>query len=206
MMGLLALLLRFIPFAGPIGILCGFVPRLLHLKREKAVVIAAQNAGIATDPFPVANQIEIDNHTIRVRMAAWRLAAGVMTAGTLFCGAQWWANDGWKEDAEKAAGLAKIDAKAARHERDEITQSYVTLKTEFETLKAQQSAASKTREGLIAVRTKAKVKRAVQDAKLPVDTPIDADSWLRIESAGGAAGGVPAGPIQPAGGLPTGAG
>lgn len=205
MMGLLALLLRFIPFAGPIGILCGFVPRLLHLKREKAVIAAATQAGIPTEPFPVANQIEIDNHTIRVRMAAWRLAAGVMTASTAFCGLQWWANDGWKEEAEHKAGLALIDAKAARNERDTISQSYTTLKTDYDRLVVLNSEASKNREGLIVAKTKAKVKRAVSDAKI-VDAVVDADSWLRIESAGGTASGVPASAVQPTGGLPSGAG
>ena len=196
---IIGLLFRMIPFLGPVMTLGGFVPRLLKLKREKAI---HREAG---EPFPQNYQAEIDAHTVRTQIAGWRLAAGIMTATTLGTGFLWYGATLKIEDAEHAEGLAVIEAAAARRERNLATQSYTTLKTEFETLKSQQSAASTAREGLIAVKTKAKIKRAVSDAKI-IDAAVDADSWLRIESASGTPGGVPASPVQPAGSVPSGAG
>lgn len=196
---MIGFLLRLIPFAGPVVTLASFLPRLLHLKREKAVY---REAG---ESFPQNYQTEIDAHTVRTQVAGWRLAAGIMTATTLGTGFLWYGATLKIEDAEHAMGLAQIDAKAARRERDLATQSYTELKVKYDTLVSQQGAASLAREGVVAVKTKAKIKRAEQDAKLPVDTPVNADSWLRIESAG-TAGDLPASPIQPAGGMPSGAG
>ena len=196
---IIGLLFRMIPFLGPVMTLGGFLPRLLKLKREKAI---HREAG---EPFPQNYQAEIDAHTVRTQIAGWRLAAGIMTATTLGTGFLWYGATLKIEDAEHAEGLAVIEAAAARRERNLATQSYTTLKTEFETLKSQQSAASTAREGLIAVKTKAKIKRAVSDAKI-IDAAVDADSWLRIESASGTPGGVPASPVQPAGSVPSGAG
>lgn len=199
MIGLFALLLRFIPFVGPLGILLGFVPRLLKLKREKAI---HREAG---EPFPQNYQAEIDAHTVRTQIAGWRLAAGVMTATTLGTGFLWYGATLKIQDAEHAQGLAVIEAKAARRERDIATLSYTNLKTDYDRLVVLNSEASKTREGLIAVKTKAKIKRAVSDAKI-IDAAVDADSWLRIESASGAPGGVPASPVSEPGSVPSGAG
>jgi len=196
---MIGFLLRLIPFAGPLVTLAGFLPRLLHLKREKAVY---REAG---ETFPQNFQAEIDAHTVRTQVAGWRLAAGIMTATTLGTGFLWYGATLKVEDAEHAMGLAQIDAKAARRERDLATQSYTQLKTDYDRLVVLNSEASKNREGLIVAKTKAKVKRAVSDAKI-VDAVVDADSWLRIESAGGTAGGVPASAVPGAGGMPERAG
>lgn len=196
---MIGLLLRFIPFAGPLSILFSFGRRVLHLKQEK---IAHQAVG---EPFPVSNQAEIDNHAVRLQIAGWRLAAGVMTATTLGTGFLWYGATLKIQGAEHAQGLAVIEAKAARRERDLATLSYTNLKTDYDRLVVLNSEASKTREGLIAVKTKAKIKRAVSDAKI-IDAAVDADSWLRIESASGAAGGVPASPVSESGSVPSGAG
>ena len=193
-------LLSFIPFAGPISVLAGFLPRLLHLKREKAV---HREAGEA---FPQPFQAEIDAHTVRTQVAGWRLAAGVMTATSLGLGFLWYGATLKTEDAEQAMGLAQIEAKAARKERDLASQSYTQIKTDYDRLVVLNSEASKNREGLIAVKTKAKIKRAVQDAKLPSDAAVDASSWLRIESASGTPSGLPTDTIHDAGGMPSGAG
>ena len=196
---MIGLLLRFIPFFGPLSILFSFGRRVLHLKQEK---IAHEAVG---QPFPANAQAEIDNHSVRVQMAGWRLAAGIMTATTLGTGFLWYGATLKVEDAEHAMGLAQIDAKAARRERNIATQSYTQLKTDYDRLVVLNSEASKNREGLIVAKTKAKVKRAVSDAKI-VDAAIDASSWLRIESASGSAGGLPAGSLYDAGGVPTGPG
>ena len=193
-------LLSFIPFAGPISVLAGFLPRLLHLKREKAV---HREAGEA---FPQPFQAESDAHTVRTQVAGWRLAAGMMTATSLGLGFLWYGATLKTEDAEQAMGLAQIEAKAARKERDLASQSYTQIKTDYDRLVVLNSEASKNREGLIAVKTKAKIRRAVQDAKLPSDAAVDASSWLRIESAGGTASGLPTDTIHDAGGMPSGAG
>lgn len=197
---MIGLLLRFIPFAGPVATLCGFLPRLLHLKREKAVY---REAG---EPFPQNYQTEIDAHTVRTQVAGWRLGFGLMTATALGTGFLWYGATLKVEDAEHAMGLAQIDAKAARRERNIATQSYTQIKADYDRLVVLNSEASKNREGLIAVKTKAKVKRAVQDAKLPSDAAIDADSWLRIESASGTASGLPAGSLPNARSVLEGAG
>ncbi len=196
---MIGFLLRLIPFAGPIVTLGSFLPRLLHLKREKAVY---REAG---ESFPQNYQAEIDAHTVRTQVAGWRLAAGIMTATTLGTGFLWYSATLKAEDAEHAMGLAQTDAKAARNERNIATQSYTQMKADYDRLVALNSEASKTREGLITVRSRAKVKRAVQDAKI-VDAVVDADSWLRIESAGGTASGLPASPVPEPGGVPSGAG
>jgi hypothetical protein len=176
------------------------LPRLLHLKREKAV---HREAGEA---FPQPFQAEIDAHTVRTQVAGWRLAAGVMTATSLGLGFLWYGATLKTEDAEQAMGLAQIEAKAARKERDLASQSYTQIKTDYDRLVVLNSEASKNREGLIAVKTKAKIKRAVQDAKLPSDAAVDASSWLRIESASGTPSGLPTDTIHDAGGMPSGAG
>lgn len=191
--------LRLIPFAGPVMTLAGFLPRLLHLKHEKAV---HREAG---EPFPENYQAEIDAHTVRTQVAGWRLAAGLMTATSAGLGFLWYGATLKTQDAEHAENLAVIEAKAARRERNIATESYTKLKTDYDRLVVLNSEASKNREGLIAVKTKAKIKRAVSDAKI-VDAAVDADSWLRIESASGAASSLPASAIQPAGGMPTGPG
>ena len=193
-------LLSFIPFAGPISVLAGFLPRLLHLKREKAV---HREAGEA---FPQPFQAESDAHTVRTQVAGWRLAAGMMTATSLGLGFLWYGATLKTQDAEHAEGIAVIEAKAARKERDLASQSYTQIKTDYDRLVVLNSEASKNREGLIAVKTKAKIRRAVQDAKLPSDAAVDASSWLRIESAGGTASGLPTDTIHDAGGMPSGAG
>jgi len=185
-------LLSFIPFAGPISVLAGFLPRLLHLKREKAV---HREAGEA---FPQPFQAEIDAHTVRTQVAGWRLAAGVMTATSLGLGFLWYGATLKTQDAEHAEGIAVIEAKAARKERDLASQSYTQIKTDYDRLVVLNSEASKNREGLIAVKTKAKIKRAVSDAKI-VDAAVDADSWLRIESANGTPSGLPTDTIHDAG-------
>lgn len=196
---MIGFLLRLIPFAGPVMTLAGFLPRLLHLKHEKAV---HREAGA---PFPENYQAEIDAHTVRTQVAGWRLAAGVMTATTAGLGFLWYGATLKTQDAEHARGLAIIEAKAARKERDIASQSYTNLKADYDRLVVLNSEASKTREGLIAVKTKAKIKRAVSDAKI-VDAAVDASSWLRIESASGAASGLPASAVPNAGGMPTGPG
>jgi hypothetical protein len=196
---IIGLLFRMIPFLGPVMTLGGFLPRLLKLKREKAI---HREAG---EPFPQNYQAEIDAHTVRTQIAGWRLAAGVMTATTLGTGFLWYGATLKIQDAEHAQGLAVIEAAAARRERDLATLSFTNLKTDYDRLVVLNSEASKTREGLIAVKTKAKIKRAVSDAKI-IDAAVDADSWLRIESASGTPGGVPASPVQPAGSVPSGAG
>lgn len=196
---IIGLLFRMIPFLGPVMTLGGFLPRLLKLKREKAI---HREAG---EPFPQNYQAEIDAHTVRTQIAGWRLAAGVMTATTLGTGFLWYGATLKIQDAEHAQGLAVIEAKAARRERDIATLSYTNLKTDYDRLVVLNSEASKTREGLIAVKTKAKIKRAVSDAKI-IDAAVDADSWLRIESASGAPGGVPASPVSEPGSVPSGAG
>ena len=197
---MIGLLLRFIPFVGPLSILFSFGRRVLHLKQEK---IAHQAVG---EPFPVSNQAEIDNHAVRIQIAGWRLAAGVMTATTLGTGFLWYGATLKIEDAEHIANIAVIEAKAARRERDDQGKAFGVLEGKYNTLVKLNGEASTQREGLITVKTKAKIKRAVQDAKLPVDTPISADSWLRIESAGNAADSLPASGISTTGGLPAGAG
>lgn len=197
---MIGLLLRFVPFFGPLSVLFSFGRRVLHLKQEK---IAHQAVG---EPFPASAQAEIDNHSVRVQIAGWRLAAGVMTATTVGLGFLWYGATLKTQDAEHAEGMAIIEAKAARKERDIASQSYTNLKADYDRLVVLNSEASKNREGLIVAKTKAKVKRAVSDAKLPIDVVVDADSWLRIESAGGTASGVPASPVSEPGGVPAGAG
>lgn len=209
MIGFFALLLRFVPFAGPIGIILGFLPRLLHLKREKAVIAAATQAGIPTEPFPVANQIEIDNHTIRVRMAAWRLAAGVMTATTAGLGFLWYGATAKIEEVTAQRDEKERMRALAVEERDKHYVSYVNAEKEVQSLRARVSEDSIKRQGLIAVdvkkRTAARKGRLDVEKKLPASS-IDPAEWMRVESAQGGDAATPAPAVSDPGSVPTGAG
>lgn len=175
-------LLSFVPFAGPISVLVGFLPRLLHLKREKAV---HREAG---EVFPQPFQAEIDAHTVRTQIAGWRLAAGMMTATTVGLGFLWYGatlkNDEYKAVAENNEQARKV----AMKERDVWYRSYTEQNAELVGLRARVSEESIKRQGLIAVdvkkRTVARKGRLDVEKKLP-SIGIDPLEWMRVESAQG---------------------
>ncbi len=196
-------LLRLIPFLGPLSILFGFGKRVLALKQEKIAHAAVGQA------FPVANQIEIDNHSVRIQMAAWRLAAGLGAVGAAFCGVQWFLNDQWKDSYHAQADDSEAKYKVASAERMKYYNSYVKAETEIADLRIRVSDASIKRQGLIAIETKQKGvirrKKIEAERKMAPSEPIDPSAILRVESVSG--GGIAgAGDISDATGLQTGAG
>jgi hypothetical protein len=176
-------LLSFIPFAGPISVLAGFLPRLLHLKREKAV---HREAGEA---FPQPFQAEIDAHTVRTQVAGWRLAAGVMTATSLGLGFLWYGatlkNDEYKAVAENNEEARKV----AMKERDTWYKSYTEQNAEIVNLRARISEESIKRQGIIVAEAKQKGitrrKKIEAERKVAASQPIDPADILRIESIAG---------------------
>ena len=209
MMFLLRLLFRFVPFVGPLGIIIGFLPRLLHLKREKAIVTASTAAGIAADPFPVANQIEIDTHVPRLQIAFWRLATGVSAAGLVVCGAQWWFVDKWRDHYKTESADNAEKYRVASLEREKFYVAYTNSQNEIADLRIRVSDASIKRQGLIAIETKQKGvirrKKIEAERKMAPSMPIDPADILRVESTGNA-GIAGAGDLPNASGLQTGAG
>lgn len=155
MIGLFALLLRFIPFVGPLGILLGFVPRLLKLKREKAI---HREAG---EPFPEHYQAEIDAHSIRTQMAAWRLGAGLMGATAAFLGFQAWDADSGRDKAQQLATNERLNKEAALRQRDE----FVKANQDFATVNGQLDAAIKT--------NNANCRQAITNANVRMTNEID---------------------------------
>ncbi len=174
-------LLRFLPFFGPLSILFGFGKRVLALKQEK---IAHAAVG---EPFPVSSQVEIDNHSVRIQMAAWRLAAGIGFVGALFCGAQWRINDAWKDSYKLEVKTEKGKTLMAQNDANQRYNDYTDIKSKYDTLVSLQGAASAKREDVIKVKTANKIKGAKKNAALPITTIVDAADWLRIESAGSSA-------------------
>lgn len=180
---MIGFLLRLIPFAGPVMTLAGFLPRLLHLKHEKAV---HREAG---EPFPENYQAEIDAHTVRTQVAGWRLAAGVMTATTAGLGFLWYGatlkNDEYKAVAENHEQARKV----AMQERDAWYKSYTEQNAELVNLRARISEESIKRQGIIVAETKQKAiirrKKIEAERKVAVTEPINPADILRIESAGG---------------------
>lgn len=200
---MIGFLLRLIPFAGPVMTLAGFLPRLLHLKHEKAV---HREAG---EPFPENYQAEIDAHTVRTQVAGWRLAAGLLAASTFGTGFLWYGatlkNDEYKAQRDEKERMRAL----AVQERDKHYVSYVNAEKEVQSLRARVSEDSIKRQGLIAVdvkkRTAARKGRLDVEKKLPASS-IDPAEWMRVESAQGGDAATPAPAVSDPGSMPTGAG
>ena len=200
---MIGLLLRFIPFVGPLSILFSFGRRVLHLKQEK---IAHQAVG---EPFPISNQAEIDNHAVRLQIAGWRLAAGIMTATTLGTGFLWYGATAKIEEVTMQLDEKERMRALAVQERDRFYVSYTNAENELKDLRARVSEESIKRQGLIAVdvkrRTVARKGRLDVEKKLPA-SGIDPFEWMRVESVAGGDVTTPAPTVPDPASVPTGAG
>lgn len=152
---MIGLVLRLIPFLGPLMTLGGFLPRLLHLKREKAVY---RGAG---ESFPEQFQAEIDAHTIRTRTAGWRLGFGLMSATAAFFGFQAWDADNGRDKAQQLATNERLNKESALRQRDE----FVSANRDFAQANGQLQAALST--------NNANCRQAITNANVRATLEID---------------------------------
>jgi hypothetical protein len=152
---MIGLLLRMVPFLGPLMTLGGFLPRLLHLKREKAV---HREAG---EPFPQNYQAEIDAHTVRTQKAGWRLGFGIMSAAAAFFGFQAWDADNGRDKAQQLATTERLNKESAIRQRDQ----FVTANRDFAAANGQLQAALST--------NNANCRQAITNANVRANLEID---------------------------------